>query len=389
MTTYSYYPPDVLPPDFCITSGANDLLTTADGRQYIDLLSGSGTVFLGHGNRAIAKRLQSELESVWNAGALRTSARDQAWAAVESFFPDSYELAVLYSTGMEAVEFAIRVARQSTGRREIVGFNGSMHGKSMATARLGWPNKLVTLPDFHSLQYLPELAEDQILANVRDVVSTERVAAVFLEGLLGSKGGHIPSPEFARELAKICADRGTLLVADEIFTGFYRTGAPFLHHALGLTPDVVLIGKAMGNGFPVAGVVVQRRYPVQGSMLPGSTFAGNPLASSVVTATLAEMRAQDLPTKVGAIEREVRGKLTGLSSMGIALRGKGALWLLEFPASLSVQRIMQHIVRDGVIVSPTANYIRMLPAATITLAHLTKACEVIVTACEKERDSAR
>lgn len=389
MTTYSYYPPDTLPPGFCITSGANDVFVTSDGKQYIDLLSGSGTVFLGHGNRAIARRLQSELESVWNVGALRTRARDQAWAAVESFFPDSYELAVMYSTGMEAVEFAIRVARQATRRREVVGFNGSMHGKSMATARLGWPNSLVTMPDFHSLTYLPEVSEEEVLDRVGRLVATDRVAAVFLEPLLGSRGGHIPSREFALQLAKTCADHGTLLVVDEIFTGFYRTGEPFLHQALGLVPDIVLIGKAMGNGFPVSAVVVQRQYPIESSMLPGSTYAGNALASAVVVATLAEMKALDLPNKVHAMERTIRRSLGRLSGMGIALRGKGALWLLEFPSPMRVPRVLAEIVGNGVMVSPTANYIRLLPAATITEAHLTDACDVIVRACEKERDSVR
>ena len=390
MTTYSYYPPDVLPRDFCVTSGANDVLVTSDGKQYIDLLSGSGTVFLGHGNRAIARRLQSQLESVWNVGALCTRARDEAWAAVESFFPnDAYELAVLYSTGMEAVEFAMRVARQATGRREIVGFNGSMHGKSMAAARLGWPNALVTLPDFHSLAYLPELTEGQVLDRLEHVLSTQRVAALFLEPLLGSRGGHIPSTEFATAVARMCATNGTLLVADEIFTGFYRTGDVFLYQSLGLTPDIVLVGKAMGNGFPVSGVVVQRRYPVEGSMLPGSTFAGNTLASCVVTATLAEMRSIDLPGKVRAIEQSIRNKLAALRPMNIAVRGKGALWLLEVPPPLRVPRIMAEIVKNGVIVSPTANYIRLLPSATITDAHLTSALDEIVRACEKERDSAR
>src|SRR5581483_5407195 len=221
-----------------------------------------------------------ELGRLWSAGAVPTLARDEAFSAVDAFFPSSHRLGVLYSTGMEAAEFALRVARQATGRSRVIGFSGSMHGKSMATARLGWPNPLVHLPDVHTIPYLPDREESEILSDVRASLNAGTAAAVFLELLLGSRGGHIPSREFIEQLRCLCSDHGTFLVADEIFTGFYRTGSAFLHQEFGIVPDIVLIGKAMGNGFPVSGVVLDRRYRIEGSMLPGSTFAGNPLASS-------------------------------------------------------------------------------------------------------------
>ena len=387
--TYSYYPADVLPQQFCVTRGANDLLFTEDGKQYIDLLSGSGTVFLGHANPAIARAVTLQLDALWGTGAVPTRVGNEARAAVEEFFPPSHGLAVFYSTGMEAVEFALRVARQVTGKKEVVGFNGCMHGKSMATARLGWPNALATLPDFHSLPYLPERSEGEILESVRSTLATESIAAVFLEPLLGSRGGYIPSRPFAEQVSSLCAERGSLLIVDEIFTGFFRTGSPFLHRELGLTPDIVLIGKAMGNGFPVSGVVVDRRYPIAGSMLPGSTFAGNPLAASAVLATLREMRAHDMPAKVRRIEEVILAGLNGLTELGVALRGKGALWILELPTSMRVRDVMTHILQHGVIMSPTANYIRLLPSATITIEHLTDACRIIREACRAQRDIGR
>src|SRR5688500_9891003 len=151
-TTYSYFPPNVLPEGFCISRGDNDLLFADDGKRYIDLLSGSGTVFLGHVNPAIVHAVQKQLETLWTtAAAVPTVIGNDAREAVEKFFPPSHQLVVSYSTGMEAVEFAIRVARHATGRKGIVGFTGGMHGKSMAAARLGWPNALATLPDFVSL----------------------------------------------------------------------------------------------------------------------------------------------------------------------------------------------------------------------------------------------
>jgi len=124
-------------------------------------------------------------------------------------------------------------------------------------------------------------------------------------------------------------------------------------------------------------------------MLPGSTFAGNPLAASAVVATLREMRANDMPAKVRKIEQVILSGLSDLREMGVALRGKGALWILELPTSMRVPEVMAHILRQGVIVSPTANYIRLLPAATITAQHLTDACGVIREACQAQSGTGR
>ena len=387
--TYSYYPPDVLPREFSVARGVNDLLFTEDGREYIDLLSGSGTVFLGHANPAITRQVKEQVDTLWNTGAVPTQLYTDARVAVESFFLPAYQLAVMYSTGMESVEFALRLARHATGRKSVIGFNGSMHGKSMAAARLGWPNALANLPDFHSLTYLPEHGEDAILGDVQRTMSDGSIAAVFLEPLLGSRGGYIPSRGFAEQLEALCRNHGSLLVLDEIFTGFHRTGPLFLHHELGVTPDIVLIGKAIGNGFPVSGVVADRRHAIKGGMLPGSTYAGNPLAASAVIATLEEMKRKNMPELVARIAATIESGLRELEGLGIALRGKGALWLLELPKDRSVPAIMARILQGGVIVSPTANFIRLLPAATINPDHLVRACQVIREACRASDGSGR
>ena len=387
--TSPYYPRDLLPEGFRVARAANDLLFAEDGRQYIDLLSGAGSVFLGHANPEIVHRVQEQLAAVWSVGAVPTRIGVEALAAVDRLFAPSHRLAVLYSTGMEAAEFALRVARQITGRRGVVGFDGSMHGKSMATAGLGWPNELATLPDLHRLPYLPRCGEDVTLERLADVLSSDSISAVFVEPLLGSSGGYIPSHRFADRVSRLCADHGSLLVMDEILTGFHRTGPAFLYQELGVTPDIVLIGKAMGNGFPVSGVVVDCRHSIDRRMFPGSTFAGNPLAAAAVLATLRAMQSYDLPDAVSRIEDIVLSNLAGLRDSGIELRGKGALWILELPSAADIPGTMAQILRGGAIVSPTANFIRLLPAATISPTHLSAACIVIREACQEHSGSGR
>ncbi|HJP03280.1 MAG TPA: aminotransferase class III-fold pyridoxal phosphate-dependent enzyme [Planctomycetota bacterium] len=372
---------DALPRSFQIARAADDLLFTPEGEAYIDLLSGGGTVLMGHARPAIVRRVQEQLELLWNTGAVPIGLRAQAAEAVQGLLPAHLRLAVLYSTGMEAAEFALRMARHLTGRRDAVGFDHSMHGKSQATAALGWPNALATLSDFHRLPYLPEADEQGVLERLRTTLEAREVAAVFLEPLLGSHGGHVPTRAFGEALSELCTAHGTLLVVDEVLTGFHRCGPPFLHPDLGLAPDLLLVGKAMGNGFPVAGVVADLRHELPPAALPGSTFAGNPLAAAAVVATLAEMETCDLPAMVASIEATVQGDLADLGGVGVTLRGRGALWILELPDAQRVERIMARLLRGRVIASPTARFLRLMPPATITAEHLHEACAVVREAC--------
>ncbi|MAF65521.1 MAG: hypothetical protein CMJ84_07670 [Planctomycetes bacterium] len=379
--TWSSFQDGALLRTFEIARAADDLLFSADGEAYIDLLSGGGTVLLGHCRPAIVRALRGQLDQLWNTGAVPVALRAEAAAAAERVLPSRLRLTGLYSTGMEAAEFALRMARRLTGRRVAVGFDHSMHGKSQATAALGWPNDLATLTDFRRLPYLPEIGESEVLERVGATLEDRAVAAVFIEPLLGSFGAHAPSRAFGTTLGELCASHGTLLVVDEILTGFHRCGPAFLHTELGLAPDLLLVGKAMGNGFPVAGVAADRRRSVPAGALAGSTFADNPLAAAVVVATLAEMEDCGLPALVAGVEATMRNELAGLAGCGAVLRGRGALWILEFPDAERVGRVMEHLLRARVIASPTARFLRLMPPATISDAHLRQACAAVCEAC--------
>lgn len=321
---------------------------------------------------------------MWLTGAVETPVLAEARAAIESFFPPSHGLAALYSTGMEAAEFALRLARVATGRRAVVGFARSTHGKSLATASLGWDNtNAPPVPGFHRLPFLPEAPEEDILASLERTLADEPVSAVVVEPVHGAGGGHAASAAFHHSVSALCRRHGALLVFDEILTGFYRTGPRFVFEALGVVPDVVLIGKALGNGFPVAGVVAARSLAIVPEMLPGSTYAGNPLAAAAVAATLAEMRRLDLPALVGRIEATMRRHLGDLSARGVALRGAGALSVLELPGLDAAQTATIAAWKRGVAVGLAGRCIRLLPGATITAAHLEQACTVVRDEVEK------
>src|SRR3984957_19068593 len=210
-------------PPLSIVRAENDRLFDEQGRSYIDLFSAHGTTWLGHANRAIAAELSAQLEKVWITGGLPSAVHDEAKKAVESWFPETHSLAAFYSTGMEAAEFALRLARSATGKKGVVGFEHSMHGKSLATACLGWENDGgIDVPEIVRLPFVRTHSEEQILGQLDDVLTSRAISAVIIEPLQASGGGHQATEPFYRELGRLCAERRALLIFDELLTGFHR-----------------------------------------------------------------------------------------------------------------------------------------------------------------------
>jgi acetylornithine/succinyldiaminopimelate/putrescine aminotransferase len=278
---------------------------------------------------------------------------------------------------MEAAEFAIRVARRATGRKEVIGFDRSMHGKSLATARLGWDNKDgVNVPILHRLPYLGTQPESQVLGRLEQKLRSGHISAVFVEPMQGVNG-ILPQPPFLESIIRLARSFKALTVFDEILSGFHRTGKAFLFSGLSVLPSIVLTGKAMGNGFPVSAVAVHSSISIESSMLPGSTFSGNPLAAAAVVGTLNCMQTYDLPGMVRKIEKVIVEALSEVDGQGVCLRGKGAMWVLELDESVDVGAVITNIFRRGVLVNSTRHILRILPAATIRLENLQHACQIV------------
>jgi acetylornithine/succinyldiaminopimelate/putrescine aminotransferase len=202
-----------------------------------------------------------------------------------------------------------------------------------------------------------------------------------VEPLHASGKGHSASSDFYRSAARLCAEYGSLLVFDEILTGFYRGGDTFCFEAFGVVPDIVLIGKVIGNGFPVSGVVARKDLPLDGRALLGSTYSGNPLASAAVAATLAQIRALDMRSAVARVASIVTEELDALKRAGFTLRGRGALWVLELPPPVEGPEVVAAARERGVVVACAGACVRLLPPATISAEHLRISCGAVRDAC--------
>ncbi len=372
---------------FVIASARNDVLIDAAGRQLIDLFAGTGAAALGHADAHVTRAVADQLERLSTTSQLACAVQAEARSAVESLIPGSLALYHFFSNGMEALETVLRLARLLTGRAGAAGFARAMHGKSLAATCLAWNNPDdARIDDYHRLPFVATHDESDILELVQARLESRSIAALVVEPVQGVGGGYRASDDFYRRLRELTRHTGTLLVFDEVLTGFYRTGPVFCFDALGFAPALVMIGKAMGNGFPVSAVLLNRALgPVDPPYGLTSTFSNNPLACAAVVATLQRMRRIEAPARVARIESVLRENFEPLR--GVAVRLHGAFCVLEAPSASIAATVRRRAFEAGVHLSAAGSYIRLLPPYTIDPGRLRAAVQVVAGALSDELNS--
>jgi acetylornithine/succinyldiaminopimelate/putrescine aminotransferase len=349
-----------------ITGARGEWLDEAGGGRLLDLCAGYGSVWLGHDHADVRRALQAQLERYAAPGYLPFEALERARAALARFIPHGHVAGGIYSTGMEAMETALRAASVHTGRRDIAGFSGSTHGRSFLTSAIGGGD---ALPFVHNLPAFSAAALGELASRVE-------LAAIVVEPVLMSGGGRELEREACERIFAVAAAHGAAVVFDETLTGLYRCGARSYADAMGVVPDVMVLGKGLANGFPAAAVSLKAGFAWDRERVrPGSTYWNHPLACAAVAATLEALARTDAAAKVSAIERTVTAALGHLK-----LRGRGAMWCLESPRADRQQAFADAIRRAGVVVSYYERYIRLLPPLTIDAGSLERACRAIASA---------
>jgi acetylornithine/succinyldiaminopimelate/putrescine aminotransferase len=349
-----------------IDSAQMATLYNADGSTHVDLFGANGTLLLGHSNPSIVEALVAQARKTWITGRLDTPARLEAYSLVNAVLAERLRVAGFYSTGMEAAEFALRAARVITGRKDFVGFAKCMHGKSIATAGLAWESPFGHDPAGVKRVAFPTADNvDEVLGELSSILRQRTTAAVFLEAIQGSGGGASVSEQFCRSIRELCTENQTLLVADEILTGFHRTGPLFFHDRFSLKPDVVIAGKCMGNGFPVSAVLMRPEYEITPQMLPFSTYSENALAMAAVVGTLREIERLPVERLAADIERRIRKHLEPFASGQIRLTVFGAMCIVDVADGELAKRIADLCYERGVLISQAGPMLRLLPPLTI------------------------
>ena len=336
--------------------GEGPWLVAQDGRRWLDLTSGSATTALGHGNAAQAAAITSAVaEGILHTGT-RLGSRHRAalYERLAALAPPGLSAVHLLNSGSEAVEAALKASEFATGRHGFVAFQGGYHGRTLGALSVTASRRLRApfLPPARPVAFMPypyaerpplpgstaeSIAEDcvAVLRHALEcpVSGLDLPAAVIVEAVQGVSGVVTPAPAFLLGLRELCNRHGIVLVADEVWTGFGRTGNWFAFEQAGITPDLIVVGKALSASLPLSGVIgrpeLLQRWPAG---LHTSTFQGNPVACAAAVATLDEIVRRNLLTHVrGTLEPAMAawaGDLRGLPGVG-PTRVAGALAAVE------------------------------------------------------------
>ena len=319
--TYARYPAAMM-------KGAGCRLTDADGKEYLDFLAGIAVCALGHCHPAVTeaiRRQAGELVHVSNLYYTEPQTRLAELLTDNSFG----EKIFLANSGAEANEAAIKLARiySEEGRYQIISLSGSFHGRTLATvAATGQPK-------FHKgFEPLPEGFLHAPFGDLDALAAmiTDRTCAILCEPLQGEGGVRPLDREYLQGIRKLCDQHRLLLIFDEIQTGLGRTGTLFAYEQLGVTPDILTLAKALGNGLPIGAMLT--KAGIAAAFTPGahaSTFGGNPVASAAAVAVLQVMLAEGFLAEVRRKGDYFRGELLGLAGRFPAIigsvRGMGLL----------------------------------------------------------------
>jgi glutamate-1-semialdehyde 2,1-aminomutase len=331
-------------PRICFRRGAGAHLFDLDGRRYIDYHAAYGAIFLGHSHPAVTERVSTAIRDTVLFGVGVTEAEVALAEAIVRHVP-SAEQVVVCNSGSEATYHAIRLARAVTGREKIVKFQGSYNGfHDYVLRNVLSTRERVGRRDPHSKGMLAAAVDATLvcryndLADVEAVLTADPVAAVILEPIGHNAPGILPEPGFLEGLRELCDREGTLLIFDEVITGF-RHHIGGYQAICGVTPDLTTMGKAIANGFPIAAIGGRRRYMERLNTNPagdvhfGGTYNGNAVAVEAALATIEQLedgRVHEhvfrLGERMGAGLREIAEE----AGVPAVVGGYGSLFVLCF-----------------------------------------------------------
>jgi 4-aminobutyrate aminotransferase/(S)-3-amino-2-methylpropionate transaminase len=389
----------------------NAELWDVEGRRYIDFASGISVLNTGHLHPRVVAALQRQLKEFTHTcfqvtpyeGYVALCERLNALAP-----GPTPKKSILFSTGAEAIENALKIARYHTRRSAVIAFGGAFHGRTLATMALTGkvaPYKAgfgPLLPDVYHVPFpcaYHGITPQQSLAAIEQLFKTDvepsRVAAVLIEPVQGEGGFYIAPPEFLRSLRTLCDNHGILLVADEIQCGMARTGRMFAIEHAGVEPDLMTVAKSIAAGVPLSGVIGKATImdaPPPGGL--GGTYAGSPLACAAAHAVLDVIAEEQLMERARVLGTLLINRLKAMQAKSPAIgevRGLGSMVAIELvknrradqPDADLTRALVQAAAARGLIILSCGiygNVIRLLAPLTISDAHLNEGLDLLEAA---------
>ena len=342
-------------------------LYDAVGKEYLDFYGGHAVISIGHSHPVYVKALTDQLQKIgFYSNAVQNPIQSKLADRLEQLSGcKDYDL-FMCSSGAEANENALKLASFHTNKATVIAFNNSFHGRTSAcVAATDNPKIIAPLNAQQQVRFLP-------LGNLKSVEATlkaEPICAIIIECIQGVGGLDESTTDFYKGLETLCNKYSTVLIADEVQSGFGRTGDFFAFQKHGLNPHIISMAKGMGNGFPVGGILIHPSIKASYGLL-GTTFGGNHLASTATLAVLDVLESEKLMQNVNEMSAYFIDKVKTIPQLK-RLKGRGLMLGLEFDfpvASLRKKLLFDHSLFTGSSKNP--NLIRILPPLTIQREHI-------------------
>ena len=369
-----------------ITHGSGVHLWDREGKRYLDFTSNYGVAITGHCHPAVVEAVKKQAEKLLSChGTYYNEARSCFLEKMLQVAPRGLDKAFLSNSGSESVEFALKLARKSSGKTGVVSMMGGFHGKTMGSLSATWNKKyrepfMPLVPGFKHVPY-------GNLERLADGVDGD-TGAIIVEPIQGESGINVPPEGYLKGVRELCDDRGVLMILDEIQTGMGRTGNWFDCQREGVVPDILCVSKAVASGLPMG--VTLAREEVMSALKMGehsSTFGGGPLACAAGAATLDVLREEHLPKKAawsGEYLLRGLGELESCDRIVREVRGRGLMIGIEL--RFDVLNVILETLKMGVLVLDAGrNVVRLLPPLIVEREHLDQVLEVLGSVLGEEQ----
>ena len=368
--------------DLEIAKGEGSWVTDTNGTKYLDLYGGHAVISIGHSHPHYLQSIKDQIDQIgfYSNSVHNSTQKKLAHKLGEMSGYKDYEL-FLCNSGAEAVENALKLASFKTNRGGFVAFKGAFHGRTAAALTITDNAKIRPVGISTSHIHMLDLGD---LDGVEIALRQGNIAGVVIEGIQGVSGINVPDDDFLRGIASLCEQYGTMLILDEIQSGYGRTGDFFAHQNADIKPDLITVAKGMGNGFPIGGVLV--RPDIQASYgLLGTTFGGNHLASAAGLAVLDVIDKEDLVNRTKHLGEWLIQQLNSLD-FGFNITGRGLMLGLHF--NFHVKKLRAALVDQGVLTGSASNpnVLRLLPPLTISKEELRQFIQKLITVLESKNN---
>lgn len=382
MTLFNVYPLN----NITITTAKGSYVWDQDGVQYLDMYGGHAVISIGHTHPHWVKRIEDQLEKIafYSNSVVIPIQKELAAKLGRLSGKEDYQL-FLCNSGAEANENALKLASFVNGRKKIIAFKKSFHGRtSLAVAATDNPAIVAPVNETDNVIFLPFNDEAALKACFEE--QGKEISSVIIEGIQGVGGINIANDSFLQLIRTLCDEYGAVYIADSVQCGYGRSGKFFAHDFAGVNADIYTMAKGMGNGFPVAGILIAPSIQPKHGML-GTTFGGNQLACAAALAVLEIMEEEKLMENAKANGEYLMEKLKAVEGLK-NVRGRGLM--IGFDLSDELKDLKKKLLFDFKVFTGEAkpNVIRLLPSLALTMKQIDEFLFSLGEAIEELRENA-